>query len=121
MDEQKRVFAENLNRMLTIKHKTQAQVADDLGISRAAMNMWCQGVTFPRMPKIQKLARYFHCQVSDLVDPRPITPDILVQNEDSEFIIEMKSIEEEMDDEALNHLLSYARWYRATKKKGGDS
>lgn len=116
MDEQKIIFAANLNRILEIKHKTQAQVADDIGISRAAMNMWCQGVTIPRMPKIQKLARYFHCQVSDLVDPHPGTPEEK-KIVDSDFIIKMRDLEKDMNQEQVEHLLAYAKWYIESHRK----
>ena len=118
MDEQKLIFASNLTRILEQKDKKQAEVAEAIGISRAAMNMWCKGVTFPRMPKIQKLAKYLNVSVSDLVDPPKPGTDLIVKRGDSEFIIEMKSIEEGMDDESLDHLIAYARWFKANHKKG---
>lgn len=120
MDEQKLIFASNLTRILIEKDKQQAQVADAIGISRAAMNMWCKGVTFPRMPKIQKLAQYLDVSVSDLVDPPKPGKEPLVKRGDSDFIMEMKSIEEGMDDGSLDHLIAYAKWYKANMKKDGD-
>ncbi len=69
MDDEKKIFSKNLLRILSEHRKTQAEVADEIGVSRAAMNMWCNGVTIPRMPKIQILAKYFGCTVGDLVNP----------------------------------------------------
>lgn len=69
MDEQKRIVAMNLSRLIAESGKTQAQVADDLGISRPSMNMWVNGVTMPRAGKVQMLADYFGVGKSMIVEP----------------------------------------------------
>ena len=68
MKEENRVFARNLNGLIAEKNKTQAQVADELGINRPTMNMWCSGKIMPRAGKIQMLADYFHVGKSYLIE-----------------------------------------------------
>ena len=117
MDEQRRIFSTNLLWILSQRNKTQSEVADAIGVSHAAMNMWCNGVTFPRMPKIQKLADYLNVTASQLIDPPERQFDIVMKDEDSEFIVEMKSIEGKLNERQLKHLIEYAKWYAAKPKE----
>ncbi len=67
-EEQKRIFAKNLNYYLELTEKTQREVADAIGVSPQTFNTWCQAVALPRMPKVQSLADYFNITKSDLID-----------------------------------------------------
>lgn len=69
-DEQKKIFAKNLNRYISMNQKQQKEVADDLGINPTTLNMWCKGNSIPRVSMIQKLADYFRIGKSDLVDEK---------------------------------------------------
>lgn len=105
MDDQKKIFSENLKRLLIKREKSQAEVADAMGVSRAAFNMWVKGVTIPRMPKIQQLAKYFHVEVSDLVDP----PDIMnMFNEKTIKLQDMRNHDFVLDMEFLSRTMSHA-------------
>lgn len=68
-DQQKKIFSENLIRLLKEHNKTQKQVAKDLNINPQTLNSWYRGVALPRMGNIQKLADYFHVKKTDLIDP----------------------------------------------------
>ena len=68
IDEQKRIFSKNLQRLLNNSGKTQAEVAKDIGVSPQTMNTWIRGIAIPRMGKIQKLANYFGVDKSQLID-----------------------------------------------------
>lgn len=70
-DEQKFMFAKNLNRYMDLNQKQQIEVAKDLGINATTLNMWCKGNSMPNVGKIQKLADYFHIGKSDLLDSKP--------------------------------------------------
>ena len=65
---QKKIFSENLNRLLQDRDKTQSEVAKEIDVSPQTFNTWTQGIAIPRMGKIQKLADYFHVEKSALVD-----------------------------------------------------
>lgn len=68
--EQKKIFAQNLNRYLSISNKSQKEVADAIGVSPQTFNTWCQAIALPRMGKVQKLADYFKIEKSDLIDEK---------------------------------------------------
>lgn len=72
-DEQKKIFAKNLNRYILLNQKQQKEVADDLGINPTTLNMWCKGNSIPKVSMIQKLADYFRIGKSDLTDEKEIS------------------------------------------------
>lgn len=65
---QKKIFSENLNRLLQDREKTQSEVAKEIDVSPQTFNTWTQGIAIPRMGKIQRLADYFHVEKSALLD-----------------------------------------------------
>ena len=67
--EQKKIFSNNLSRLLDDRQLTQREVANRIGVSAQTFNTWCRGVAIPRMDKIQLLADYFHIDKSALIDP----------------------------------------------------
>ena len=69
-EEQKRVFAKNLNKYIALNNKQQIDVAKDLDISPTTLNMWCKGKSMPSTGKIRKLADYFRIGMSDLTDEK---------------------------------------------------
>ena len=68
---QKKIFSENLNRLLQDREKTQSEVAKEIDVSPQTFNTWTQGIAIPRMGKIQRLADYFHIEKSALLDKAP--------------------------------------------------
>lgn len=72
MDEKelKRIFSSNLNYLLRINNKRQADLIVDLNIGQSTVNSWCIGVSIPRMDKIKMLADYFNVNISDLIETR---------------------------------------------------
>ena len=80
--EQKTIFARNLNRILKEQEKTQREIATALGISPQAVNLWCKGSALPRMGKIQRLADYLRVPKSHLIedyDPADIEKEKSIQ------------------------------------------
>lgn len=69
-EEQKRVFANNLNKYISLNCKQQKEVAEAIGVNPTTFNMWCKGNAMPNVGKIQKLADYFGIGKSDLTDYR---------------------------------------------------
>lgn len=68
IDIQKEIFKKNLSHYLDRTHKTQVEVATDIGVSPQTFNTWIQGIAIPRMGKIQLLADYFGINKSDLLE-----------------------------------------------------
>lgn len=76
-EEQKRIFAKNLNKYISLNQKQQIDVAKDLGINPTTFNMWCRGNSLPNVGKIQKLADYFGIGKTDLTDEKEYNdPDL---------------------------------------------
>ena len=69
-DEQKKIFAKNLNKYISLNQKQQKEVAEAIGENPTTLNMWCNGNSFPSLGKIQKLADYFRIGKSDLTDEK---------------------------------------------------
>ena len=69
-EEQRSIFAKNLNRYISINQKQQIEVAKDLDISPTTLNMWCKGNSMPSTGKIRRLADYFKSGMSDLTDEK---------------------------------------------------
>lgn len=62
-----RLFAMNLQHYMNINQKTQKDLARDLGISKATVSTWCNGVRVPRPDAIDTLCGYFNIRRSDLL------------------------------------------------------
>ncbi len=71
-NEQKRIFAKNLNKYISLNQKQQKEVAEDLGINPTTLNMWCNGNSMPGTGKIRRLADYFRIGMTDLTDEKEI-------------------------------------------------
>ena len=67
-EQEKKIFAKNLNGLLYKNNKTQKEVAQAIGVLTSTFNSWCKGVSLPRMGKVQMLADYFHVNKSDLIE-----------------------------------------------------
>lgn len=74
-NEQKQIFAKNLNKYILLNKKQQKDVAKDLGINATTLNMWCNGNSMPGTGKIRRLADYFRIGMTDLTDEKE-TADI---------------------------------------------
>lgn len=79
-EEQKKVFAKNLNKYLSMYNKTQKEVADAIGVIPQTFNSWCTGQSLPRMGKVQALADYFGINKSDLIDEKPASNIFDIKN-----------------------------------------
>lgn len=82
-EEQKRVFANNLNRYISLNQKQQVDVAKDLGINPTTFNMWRKGNSMPNVgnvpksDKMRKIAEYLNVSV-----------DYLMTGKEVQFIVE---------------------------------
>ena len=69
-DNVKKIFARNLTRYVNQSGKTQKELADMLEVAQSTFNNWCTGVRYPRMDKVEQLARYFGIKKSDLIEDK---------------------------------------------------
>ena len=66
----KEVFSKNLRFYLEMSDKTQKDVALAIGVTPASLNEWLKGKKYPRIDKIELLARYFGILKSDLIEEK---------------------------------------------------
>jgi len=64
----KEIMARNIQRLMEKYGKDRVDVCKDLGISYTTFTDWVKGNTYPRIDKIELLARYFHVTKAELVE-----------------------------------------------------
>ena len=100
----KDILASNLNWYMSINGKSRKEVSEAIGVSYFTFTDWVKGKKYPRMDKIEKLAKYFRISISDLIEER-LTDDKEKENDiaadivdrmldDSEFLSLVKSLSE---------------------------
>lgn len=102
MDDQSRIFAKNLNRLIAESGKSQKEVANDLGFHPSTFNTWCKGKLTPRVGRIQRIADYFHVPKSALTDDQPDNvPLLLIADSEVEIIKAFRACSEERKESIL--------------------
>lgn len=66
----KETFAKNLLFYLEYTGKNQKEVAEAIGVTPASLNEWTKAKKYPRIDKIELLARYFGILKSDLIEEK---------------------------------------------------
>lgn len=125
-NDQKRIFAQNLNRYLSLSKKSQKEVADAIGVSPQTFNTWCQAIALPRMGKVQKLADYFDIGKSDLIDEK--SPNAMISSRHKGVTINVlgrvaagipiEAIEDIIDTEEITEEMAKAGNFFGLKIKG---
>lgn len=65
---QKKIFSNNLRLFMEQKNKSRKEICDDLDIKYTTFADWYNGNKYPRIDKIELLAKYFNIQKSDLIE-----------------------------------------------------
>lgn len=66
----KTIFSTNLKRKMDESGKTRTDISNDLGFSYYTVTDWVKGKKMPRMDKVEILARYFDCLISELIEEK---------------------------------------------------
>ena len=64
----KDVFARTLSYYVEKSGKTRAEICQDLGIVYSTFSEWINGRTYPRIDRIELLAKYFGIKKSQLIE-----------------------------------------------------
>ncbi len=73
----RRIFADNLMRLMKAKHEKQVDIARLLGVSKSTVSGYCAATQMPRMDKIETLAHHFGVSRAELIGgdaPAPAAP-----------------------------------------------
>ena len=66
----KNVFAKNLNYYLKSNGKTRKDLCKALGVSYSAVTAWANGKKYPRMDKVDEMAKFFGISRAHLTEER---------------------------------------------------
>lgn len=64
----KKIISRNIQHLMDINSKSRKDVCSALGLNYATFSDWLQGRSYPRTDKLEKLAAYFGCTPSDLMN-----------------------------------------------------
>jgi transcriptional regulator with XRE-family HTH domain len=70
----KNIFARNLEYQMALAGKSRRDLSEALGVSYYTITDWVKGKKYPRMDKVEMLARYFGIQKSDLIEDKKRKP-----------------------------------------------
>ncbi len=106
-EQHKKVFAKKLNYYMTLNHKQQDDIVNDLGINKSTISTWCRGIKMPRVNAIQMLADYFNINISDLVeDKHTSSNEIKLTKPQQELFVMIKDFDDDTARLAIRVLRS---------------
>ena len=83
----KEIMARNIQHYLDINGKDRNDLCRDLGFKYTTVSNWLQGVKYPRIDKIEIMARYFGVSKADLVEDHPTSaPDQELSDHDKNMV-----------------------------------
>lgn len=71
IDEIKKMFSTNLKQIMLDRSKTQSDLVKDLNLRQATVSDWLNGKKYPRMDKVELLAKYLSVSINDLIMVTP--------------------------------------------------
>lgn len=72
----KEIFARNFRKQMELHDKTRQDVSNALGIGYSTVASWANGTKYPRMDKVEQIAKYLNISISDLVEGRKEQPTV---------------------------------------------
>ena len=66
----KQIFAKNLQYYMDMRNVTRNDLCEALGVKYTTLTDWVNAKTYPRIDKIELMARYFGINKADLVEER---------------------------------------------------
>ena len=82
----KEVFSKNLQYYMGRKGITQKELSEIIGVSAPTINEWIKTKKYPRIDKVEKLANYFGCLKSDLIEEKKQPAESELSIKKREFI-----------------------------------
>ena len=113
MVENREVMARNIKRNMERMGVNATEVCRALDIKQNTFSDWLHAKTYPRIDKIEKMARYFGVSKADLVEDRSPIADIILSKDEKIVIETMRN-----DATFKNHLVKYARMHRVNVEPG---
>ena len=61
-------ISKNIMKYLELRNKSQAELAEYIGVTQATVSNWCNGLKMPRMSKIDMICKFLDINRSDLMN-----------------------------------------------------
>ena len=87
----KAVMAKNIRYYMSLHDKTRAELSRDLNIKYTTLTDWINGKTYPRIDKIELMARYFGIEKSDLVESKAVASQKVLLSADEADLLAIYS------------------------------
>lgn len=99
----KSVFAANLKKYMELNNKSRQEICKALGFNYYTFSDWVNGKKYPRMDKVEMLARYFGVLKSDLIEEKK-SLDINEKNNDLAVKVVIRINNDELFAEVVSSL-----------------
>ena len=121
------IFSTNLKTKMEKAGKTRRDICAALGLSYYTVTDWVNGKKMPRMDKVEMLAKYFDCLISDLIEEKTeeqlntqkkndiLSDIILTLREDNELLDIVETLTK-LDAEKRTVLKSFLSAFSTTDK-----
>lgn len=73
-DENKQIMARNIKKYMEQKGVSNQMLCEDLEFKYTTFMDWIKAVTYPRIGKVEAMAKYFGCEKSDLIEDKENQP-----------------------------------------------
>ena len=112
----KEIFAQNLSEYLKRAGKSQVDLASYCDVSKATVTEWIKGKKYPRIDKIEKMAEYFGCLKSDLIENKTKKLDTMTDAEFSENRKKLMKLIEDCPENKAARLLQVLKLFLDSDK-----
>lgn len=99
MDDRTRIFISNLKHYINLSKKSQKEIAEAINVPESTFSTWMKGKATPRMGKLQLLADYFGCTITDLIDEHTSNDNVMNMVLAHDFLIDTASAYNSMSPE----------------------
>jgi len=107
-DEARKIFVKNLDRLMRIRHVTQADIARNLELTASTVSDWYLGKKYPRVDRMQQLADYLGVPMYYLTaESNPYELPSLLSEEEQELVVLYRAAEETARKYARDMLASH--------------
>lgn len=102
----KELMSKNIKRFMEEKNVNATEVCQALGFKHNTFSDWINAKAYPRIDKIEKMAKYFGVTKADLVEDKSVIIDratalanvIMQHNEDQDLLKKLHSLPKENQD-----------------------
>lgn len=116
LTENREVMASNIRYYMDKNHVNATELCAKLGFKQNTFSDWINGKTYPRIDKIEIMARYFGIPKSFLVEDMRKNVDFVITDAEKDLITSYR-MSDEVTRESVNRLLTYYKKIKELTQK----